>query len=269
MTVVSREVAVSGAVSGASDMPADGAYITQREADPSSVRRTERTRLFVVLAWAGGGVCATAALALSVAMFSQVQIGQVGPHGALSSVIVGMAVFAGVTTLAGRIDRGRRSRAHLLLWGTAGVDAALITVLESALARGDADIDAALSGFVASVAFAVGAAVLLVGCVACAIGCDGRRSTPLRWGAVLAFVAVPTVLVAPGVWWMGILGACLLAWTADGMLSGFRRRCEAAAPALAACAVAGIVALVLLVVCIASRDAVRFVMTAVESAPGA
>ena len=269
MTAVPHEFSVPRGVASAPDTLLDDAHAAQSEGKPLLAIRSERIRLFAVLGWAGGGVCASAALALLLAIFSDVQFGQVGSRGAVSCVLVGMAVFAGVATLAVRISRAPRSGAQLLLWGTALVHAVLIEAFETALARGDPDIGAALSGFVASVVLGVAAAVLLVSSVSCAIGFNGKRSTPLRWGAALVLFALPTALVEPSVWWMGALGACLLAWTADGILSGCRRRSEAPAPALAACTAAGIVALVLLVVFIASRYALQFVLIVAEVLAGA
>lgn len=231
--------------------------------------RTGRARLFCVLAWATGGTVATTALAMVYATLGNVRVGLMGASGALNCILIELGVLAGVATLASRIAPSSHSAAHVLLWGTALVHMVLINAFASAFAAGDAALGTAFSGFVASTVFAVGAGMVLMGCLATAIGFDGRHSTAIRWGVVLVLVGLPAALVAPGAWWTGVLAACLLAWTVDGVLDAIGRRRDSPAPALAACLVAGVVALVLVGVFSASRVALQFVARAAETFGGA
>ena len=231
----------------------------------------ERKRLFVVIGWAAGGFVATAALAAVFARMAPTLIGQVGLRGASTSVVAGLAVFAGVVLIARHLTLAHRRGAHVLLWGAALVYAVLINVFGLALDLGDAEVSAALSGFVAAAVLGVGAAVLLVVSAAAGIGFEDPGRTLMRWGASVALLTVPVVLIEPGVWWMGVLGGCLLAWAVDAVVMAALDHPQVPEPALAACLVAGIAALVLLVAYLVVRHVLRFMLTlvavTVRSAP--
>ena len=263
-----RTVSTGAGEVAAASVPV-GAHVAGGRPATVAPRRAARARYFCVLAWAAGGMAATTVLAMVYAMLGDVRVGLIGTSGALNCVLIELGVLAGVATLASRLAPSSRSSAHVLLWGTALVHMVLINAFASALGAGDAELRAAFGGFVASTVFAAGAVVVLTGCLATAIGFEGRRSTPLRWGAALVLVGLPTALVAPGAWWTGVLAACLLAWSADGVLDAIGRHRDSPAPALGACVAAGIVALVLLGVFSASRIALQFVATAVETFGGA
>ena len=262
--------AMSAVTGKAAAAPAPvGAHAAGGRPATAARRRAGRARCFGVLAWAAGGMVATTVLAIAYAMLGNVRVGLTGASGALNCILIELGVLAGVATLATRIAPSSLSAAHVLLWGTALVHMVLINAFASALAAGDAELGVAFGGLVASTVFAAGAGVVLMGCLATAIGFGGRHSTALRWGAVVVLVGLPTALVAPGAWWTGVLAACLLAWTADGVLAGIGRHRDSPAPALGACVAAGVVALVLLGVFGASRIALQFVATAVETFGGA
>ena len=220
-----------------------------------------RKRLFVVIGWAGGGLLATAALAVLFAQIAHTLVGQVELSGASTSVVVGLAVFAGVVLVARHPTLAHRRGAHGLLWGAALVYAVLINVFGLALDLGDGELALALSAFVAVAVLGVGAAVLLVVSAAVGIGFEDAGRTPLRWGVSLALLTVPVVLIEPGAWWMGALGGTLLAWTVDAIVMAALDHPEVPEPALAACLVAGIAALVLLVTYLVVRYVLRFVLT--------
>ena len=67
-----------------------------------------RKRLFVVIGWAAGGLLATAALAVLFAQVAHTLIGQVELSGASTSVVVGLAVFAGVVLVARHLTLAHR-----------------------------------------------------------------------------------------------------------------------------------------------------------------
>ena len=241
--------------------PLDGQEDEWYEETPLPWWPAARKRLFVVIGWAAGGLLATTVLAVLFAQAAHTLIGQVELRGAFTSVVVGLAVFAGVVLVARHLTLAHRRSAHGLLWGAALVYAVLITVFGLALDLGDGELAFALSGFVALAVLGVGAAVLLVVSAAVGIGFEDAGRTALRWGASIALLTVPVVLVEPGVWWMGALGGCLLAWTVDAVVMAALDHPEVPEPALAACLVAGIAALVLLVTYLVVRYVVRFVLT--------
>ena len=206
-----------------------------------------RRRLFVTLGWAAAGFAGEAVLTALIVL-SEMPFQGLGFPGAAISVAVGFAVFAGVFLMAFRMTSGNRVSAQALLWLTALAYALLINLFASAMDFGDDQARHQLSLAVAGAVLFVGVGVLLVCAAAVGVGYQSDVRTVLRWLAVLALVAGPVALLQPDAWWVGLLAGLLLAWAVDLVVSEALQHPDVPAPALAACLVAAVSAVVLLVI---------------------
>ena len=106
---------------------------------------------------------------------------------------------------------------------------------------------------VSGLVLATGAALLLILGIGALIGIGGYGRTVGRWLAITGIIVGPVVWFDPQAWWVGVVGGALLAWGADFVLSMAVRRPDIPAPALGACLVAGVTALVLFVLYVVLR----------------
>lgn len=226
------------------------------------VSPTSRARLFAVLGWAAAGFSAVAVLAAFIALLSESLFQDVGLGAGGLSVAVALAVFAGVVMIALQMTWQDRIAAQVLLWGTALVYAVLINVFAAALDPGGGQ--AGVLGVVASILL-LGAGVLCVLGLAVGVGFEDDGKTFLRWLALLVLVAGPVTFVNPDVWWVGVIGGLLLAWAVDLVVSVALENPGVPGPALAACLVAGVSAVVLLVIFVIVRYVLRFVAGVLEA----
>ena len=206
-----------------------------------------RRRLFTVLGWTAAGFTGEAVLTALIVL-SEMPFQGVGFLGAAISVAVGFAVFAGVFLMAFRMTSENRASAQALLWLTTLAYALLIHVFAATMGFGDDQARHILSLLVAGTVLFVGVGVLLILATAVGVGYQSDGKTVLRWLAVLALVAGPVALLQPDAWWVGVLAGLLLAWAVDLVVSEALQHPDVPAPALAACLVAAVSAVVLLVI---------------------
>ena len=216
-----------------------------------------RKRLFLVLAWSGAGFAAITALSLLLTGLYDTAFRDFGIGSAAICVLVGLAGFVAVVVVASGLDRSERTGAHVLLWTTTVVYAVLINIFAAAfnLDRNAAtgfDLVTMVTGSVA----VTGAAVLGILAIAIAIG-FGPFGTFLRWLTFIGLVTGAVVAFEPGAWWVGLIGGVLLAGAVEVTVQAAHERLHVPEPALAACLVAGVTAIVLLVIYIVVRFVLR------------
>ena len=215
-----------------------------------------RKRLFAVLGWAGAGFAAITALSLVLTGLYDTAFRDFGIGSAAMCVLIGLAGFVGVVVIASKLDESQRTGAHVLLWTTTLAYAVLINVFAAAFnLDGNAALGFDLVTIVAGSVAATGAAVLGILAIAIAIG-FGPLGTFLRWFTFVGLVTGAVVAFEPQAWWAGLIGAVLLAGAVELTLEAAHERWHVPEPALAACLVAGVTAVVLLVI----YTVVRFVL---------
>ena len=227
---------------------------------PSIEAPGARRRLFTILAWAGGGFAAVAALSLVLAGFSDTLFGDVGIGSAAVCVGIGLVGFVAVVAIARELDEHHRVRAQVLFWVTTIAYAVLINVFAAAFNfDGSAETGFAFVAGVALAVAGVGAAVLGALAIAIVIGFENPFMLFVRWGVFIALVAVPVWAIDPELWWAGLIAGFLLAVAVETTINEALRRWHVPEPALAACLVAGVTAVVLLVIYVVVRFVLRLV----------
>ena len=175
----------------------------------------------------------------------------------------GFAGFAAVAWCASQIDAHDTKRAHLLLWTTTLFYSGLVNVFAASIDFGEIEGGVSALETVAGAVGATGGAIIIMLGVAVAIGFDARWKRPARWVAIVALTTVAVEIAAPGWWLGGIIGGLLLARAADLFVLYVVHERAFAPPALAACLVASVTALVLLVIYFVIRDAIRIALEAI------
>ena len=217
-----------------------------------------RRRLFAVLAWAGGGFGAVTVLAFALAALFHGLLLNVGIGMAALCVGTGLGGFVAVVKIAQGLDDDHLREAQILLWTTVFVCAGLITVFAAAFnVGGDAQLGIVFAGQVALAVAAAGAAVIAALAIAIAIGFEEPLMLFVRWAVFIAGVFIPVWIVDSDLWWVGLLGGGLLAMAVETTVNEALKRWYVPEPALAACLVAGVTAVVLLVIYVVVRFAVR------------
>ena len=226
-----------------------------------------RRRLFAILGWAGAGFAVIAALSVAIAAMPHGLLDEVGFKSAATCVAVGLIGFVAVAAIASNLDEHQHAAAKVLLWVTVVVYSVLINVFAAAL---DLIWQAAegfnLVGIVASAVAVAGAAVIGVLAVAVSTGFDSPVSAPLRWIILIVLATGPVWVFEPELWWIGVCAGVLLAFTVEMILAAALERWYVPEPALAACLVAGVTAIVLLVIYTIVRFALK--LTAHAAAAG-
>ena len=215
-----------------------------------------RGRLFAALGWAAVGLAATAGLAIGVDRLPISLLDDIGLWGGTGAVIIAVVAFFVVVGAASGAEDDA-GLGHLLLWSTCVVDALLINVFTSAFGFIGPMYGYDLIELTAGLVAVSGAAVLAILAIAIAIGIESTGQHVLRWLALIGLVTGACMAFDTDMWWVGLLAGFALANAVDVTL-----RCATAdnvgAPALAACLVAGITALVLVVLLALIRFVVRF-----------
>ena len=232
----------------------DAAYEVFADTEPAAPTAS-RQRLLAILGWALAGFAATAAASYAIGalgsdLFHEPSLWWIG-----SAVVMSVLLLIAVVHLTSMLSEADQFAAHGLLWFTAVADGVLINVFAANM-RPEAgqQVDQHLwlllvSGLVP----ATGAALVLILGIAALIGTGGFGQTVARWLTVTAIIAGPVVWFEPQAWWVGVVGGALLACGTDFVLSLARHRPDIPAPALGACLVAGVTALVLFVLYVVFR----------------
>ena len=212
------------------------------ELDEHFGARSPRRRLFAVLAWSGTGFAVMAALTLA---FADKALGVSLLGGAVSAGL-GTVGFIAISAIASRL--AGRAAAHVLLWATSVFYAAIICVFAASFG-----IDPVLA---AGAVVGTGVAVLTVLAFAVATGFGGL-AMGMRWIAFIALATGTLYVIEPGLWWVGLAGGFLLSVTVEMTLGAAFDRPYVPEPALAACLVAGVTAIVILVLFALIRFGIR------------
>ena len=231
----------------------DAAWDEWEDAAPHRSVPSPRTRLFKVLAWSGGGFAALTGLSLTLAG----QISGTAFHGGALAAGLGGAGFVGVVAVASRLVR--RIGAHVLLWITTVFYAVLINLFAAAFV-----FDPIVA---AGAVAATGVGALAILAVAVAIG-FGAVAMCVRWVTFIGLATGTSYAIDPGLWWFGLVAGSLLAITVEMILAAALERPHVPEPALAACLVAGITAIVILVLCALIRFGIRIAAGAVVVGAG-
>lgn len=208
-----------------------------------------RRRLFAILGWAGAGFAVIAALSVAMAAIPHGLLDEIGFRSAATCVTIGLIGFVVVVAIALRLDEHQRAGAKVLLWATVVAYSGVINVFAAALnLTGQAAEGIHLVGLVAGAVAVAGAAIIGTLAVAVSTGFNSPLSAPLRWIILIALAAGPVWGFEPELWWVGVLAGVLLAFTVEMILVAALDYWHVPEPALAACLVAGVTAIVLLVI---------------------
>ena len=226
----------------------DAAWDEWDDETPGLSVPSPRNRLFKVLAWSGGGFAALTGFSLALAG----QVSGIAFLGGALAAGLGVAGFAGVFTMASRLEH--RIGAHLLLWVTTLFYAVLINLFSAAFG---------LDPIVASGAVAAtGFGVLAILAVAVAVG-FGAVAMCVRSVTFIALATGASYAIDPELWWVGLVAGFVLAITVEMTLAAALERPHIPEPALAACLVAGVTAIIILVLYALIRFGIRIAAGAV------
>lgn len=206
-------------------------------------------RLFTALAWAAGAFAVIAVLSPEAASILHAVSLEPGPAGAALCVAVGVLGFMLVLRLARGLDAGNRTEAHMLLWATTLVYAGLVSGLACAFGVGAQSQAEFVPVAVVNVAGSAVAALVIAVAIA----------TRLVRGVVFFSIVVgPFLVIAPELLWLGLVCALLLVVAVEATLHQALQMTRVPEPALAACFVAGLLALPVVFVHVTVRVLLRW-----------
>ena len=213
-----------------------------------------RGRLLTALAWSAGAFAVIALLSSELARVLGPMLGVIGMSGAaLCAAVAGLA-FLVVLRVAVRLDARERTEAQVLLGGTTLVSALLVIALATAFAP---------TGPVELIPLAVlNVAGTAIAALVIAATIPSRR---VRGLVLSSIVFGPFLVLTPELWWLGLICALLFVVVVEVMLHHALRMSRAPETALAACLVAGVVVLPVLVLYLG----VRFLLRAAARATSA
>ena len=227
---------------------ADEAWEHWEDEAPAVSPAQLQKRLFKVLGWAGVGFAAVAGVSLALAG----QVSGIALFGGL--IAAGLGVVGFIATFAVASQIAHHSGAHMLLW-TATVFYAVIINLFCA----SFGIEPLI---VAGAVAATGAAVLVILAAGVAAGFNALAMCA-RWVTYIAAAIGTLYAIDPELWWVGLIAGFLLAITVEMTLGAALERPHVPEPALAACLVAGVTAIVILVLYAIIRFGIRIAAGAV------
>ena len=207
-----------------------------------------RRRLFKVLGWSGGGFAVVAGLSLALAG----HVSGIALFGGLIAAGLGVVGFIAIFAVASQI--AHRSGAHMLLWTATVFYAVLINLFSASFGVEPLIVAGAVA--------ATGAAVLAILTVAVAAG-FGPLAMCVRWVTFIALATGTLYAIDPDLWWVGLIAGFLLSVTVEMTLGAALERPHVPEPALAACLVAGVTAIVILVLYALIRFGIRIAAGAV------
>ena len=220
-----------------------------------------RSRLFGVLAWAGAGFAGVAALSfvlldlLSAALHGT---GIVGLGSAGACVAIGFAGCFGVRAVAFSLGEDQRGAAKTLLWVTTLGYAVLVNVFAASYnVTGDAQEGFDWVLLVAGSVAAAGTGVLGALAIGIFIGVGSPVRTFLRWLAIVGLMAGGFVVHDPSSVLAGLLLGLLFASLVHLTIVVVLERPHVPEPALAACLVSAVTAIVIWLIYLAVRFGMR------------
>ena len=240
-----------------------GAHIARTDVDADEHAldwpRT-RSRLLGVLAWAGAGFAGITALSFVLfELFATALhgVGMGGLGGASACVAIGFAGCLGVRAVAFSLGEDQRSAARTLLWVTTLGYAVLVNLFAASYnVTDDTQEGFDLVLLVAGSVAAAGAGVLLALAIGILIGMGSRR-TFLRWFAIVGLVTAGFIINDPSGIFAGLLAGLMLAGFVHLTLVVAIERPHVPEPALAACLVSAVAAVVIWLIYLAIRFGIR------------
>ena len=178
-------------------------------------------------------------------------VGDVGMVGGASvCVLIGFAGFFAVRAIALPLGEDQRNRARVLLWATTLGYAVLINVFAASFGSAiQYAFGVYLPIMVAGCVAATGAAVLGVLAIAIAVGYGSRRKTFLRWLGLVGLAIGAAAVYDPDNFLVGgVITGLVLAGIVEVTVGAALEHPHVPEPALAACLVAGVTAVVLWVI---------------------
>ena len=217
---------------------------------PAHAPPSHRRRLFAVLGWAAGGFAALTALSFALTGF----VSGIAIVGGAIAAGIAVAGFFAVFAMASRLH-GRAS-GHVLLWTTTLAYAVVINVFSASFGF-DALITMAAVAGTASAALAILALGVAIG--------FGALAMLGRWVIFIGLSTGAAFVLAPEMWWVGLVAGFLLAIVVEMTLDVALQRPHVPEPALGACLIAGITAIVILVIFTLIRFGARVAAGAVAA----
>ena len=217
---------------------------------PAHAPPSHRRRLFAVLRWAACGFAALTALSLALTGF----VSGIAIVGGAVAAGIAVAGFFAVFAMASRLHE--RAGGHVLLWTTTLAYAVVINVFSASFGF-DAIITMAAVAGTASAALAILALGVAIG--------FGALAMLGRWVIFIGLSTGAALVLAPEMWWVGLVAGFLLAIVVEMTLDVALQRPHVPEPALAACLIAGITAIVLLVIFTLIRFGARVAAGAVAA----
>ena len=210
-----------------------------------------RRRLFTALAWVGAGYTVIAVLAPALAELSYRLVAGLEQLSASLCAVAGVAGFVAVLCIGNRLDRRNRTGAQVLLWSTV---ISYTVFINLAFAGFDSGARSTIE-HVPPAVVNVGGSALASLLIAVAV-----RSVVLRVCVFVLVVLGPFLVLAPELWWFGLLCAVLLVVAVEVALHHALKLAYIPEPALAACLIAGFVVLPLAVFYVLVRFLLRAAM---------
>ena len=229
------------------------AWGRHRRAAPRAELPHVRARLLTALAWAAGAFAVLAALSSELARVLGSSLARPGVSAAALCALLAGVGFLAALRVARKLDAHERTEAQLLLGGTTVVGAVLGCILAVVFAAGGAADLIPLA--VLNVAGSAVAALVIAVVV---------PARPLRAMAFSSIILGPTVVLAPKLWWVGVVSALVLIAAVEVVLQHARQLALAPGPVLAAC----LVAFPVLVVCLSVRLALGAARALLHPGPG-
>ena len=213
--------------------------------------------LLATLGWTTAGFTAIALASLALTHSPLHPIADVGFWAALPCVGGAIVAACIIAWIAWKTPREHIVRAHVLLWITTALFGWLVHVFAAAIDFGQTPGTTSALGTVAGAAAATGGALIIALGLAVVIGMDAPWRHWARSAAIVALTAWAVEAAAPDLLWFGVVFGIGLARAVTAITRNIAHTREIPAPALAACIVAGVSALALLIAYLLVRDAIR------------
>jgi len=221
-----------------------------------------RSRLFSVYAWTFCGLAATALLTAAILYFTKNQ-GLPLPTGGLgASVTIAAILFLVVMKVSSQLNPNDEGTAYFLLCLVPVSNALLACTFPGLITNMFGSEDMSLQKetikLLATVYFVVSSAVIIILPINILIGFGSTEQGIFRWIVNIAIITIPIIaLQGPESWWIGLVGGFLFAHIVSAAFKIATNNPQIPSPALAACLVAGVGFVVLLIVYLIIRFTLR------------